>query len=105
MNAQETIMRDRKHGEKIVDHTPANPYTSPLDRFIETNCKICSRFKAVCRLEDSRGLTPMSLCVHLYIHEATASGLGLFKSNLMQTAEISENTLQELEEAESHDDT
>lgn len=101
----ETIMRDRKHGEKIIDHTPRIPYTSPLERFIETNCKLCPRFKAFCRLEDSRGLTPMSLCVHLYIHEATASGIDLFAKGLVKTAEVSEDTLQELEEAEQENQT
>lgn len=93
----ETIMKDRKHGETIIDHTPAIPYTSPLERFIATNCKLCPRFKAVCRLEDSRGLTPMSLCVHLYIHETTASGIEAFSKGLLKTAEVSENTLEEVE--------
>jgi hypothetical protein len=95
MNGQETIMRDRKHNEKIIDHTPAIPYTSPLDRFIETNCKKCPAFQGRCRVEDSRGLTPMSLCVHLYIHETTSQGIEAFAKGLVKTAEISEKTLTE----------
>jgi len=101
MSGQETIMRDRKHNEKIIDHTPATPYTSPLDRFIETNCKQCPRHHAVCRLEDSRGLTPMSLCVHLYIHETTASGIEAFTKGLGKTAEIGEGTLEEISQMET----
>jgi hypothetical protein len=95
-------MKDQRHNETIVDHTPKTPFQSPLTRFIEANCKQCNFFGGRCRAEDSRGLTPMSLCIHLYIHEQTTKLTDVFTNGLIKTAETSEQTL---EEVEPHADT
>lgn len=71
----ETVMQDKKHGTQFIDHTPKTPFLSPLQKYMKTHCDKCD-FKGVkCRLEDSRGLTPMNLCVALYPLETfTAQG-------------------------------
>jgi hypothetical protein len=103
MNAQETIMRDLKNREKIVDHTQDPDYKSPLEIFIQNNCEQCSKFKVVCRLEDSRGLTPMSLCIALACNQPPNVG-EILKQAAAQaaatTGKIAQNTLEELPEVE-----
>lgn len=56
-----TIMKNKD--EIIIDHTPKEPFISPLERWIETYCKQCKDWGGKCRLEDTRGLTPMRLCM------------------------------------------
>lgn len=85
-------MEDRKHGEKIIDHTPKTPFLSPLQKFMKTHCDQCDFKGSKCRLEDSRGLTPMSLCIALYPLEMVMSA---------QSGEVPKELLQHLEEVET----
>ena len=99
----ETVMqvKNRKSPpEQIVDHTPTPFYQSPLQKFMENNCHICTMFKGICRLDDQNGMKRMELCIRLYtaappdvnkILQEALSGLNITQ----KTAELS------LEDAET----
>jgi len=52
--------------ETIIDRTPQEPFISPLQRYIEENCKRCDFWKGKCRLDDQNGISRMALCIALY---------------------------------------
>jgi hypothetical protein len=54
--------------ETIIDKTPKEPYTSPLQKFIAQNCEQCTWYKAKCRLDDQNGIARMNLCIQLYLY-------------------------------------
>lgn len=65
----ETILKvklGKNPPEQIVDHTPATPFTSPLERYIQEYCAICNFYKSLCRPHDQNGLKNMELCIRLY---------------------------------------
>ena len=76
--------------ETIINHTKPN-FTSPLDLFIQNNCTHCHNYNGLCRPNDSRGLTPMSLCISLYTHQIPAD----FGEILKQTKPEAQKTPQE----------
>jgi len=89
-------LKSPKHPpETIINHTKPN-FISPLDLFIQNNCVHCPSWKGKCRLEDSRGLTPMSLCITLYTHQMPPE-LNEMIAKAQQTQKIAEKTLQEAE--------
>jgi hypothetical protein len=75
--------------ETIIDNSAKTPFLSPLQQFIMNNCQHCALHKVNCRLEDSRGLTPMSLCIMLF------TGQPPDFSELLKAGALSEKTLQE----------
>jgi hypothetical protein len=79
--------------ETIINHTKPN-FTSPLDLFIQNNCVHCPNWKGKCRLEDTRGLTPMSLCIALYTSQPPPD-LAEIMQKAAETKEIAEKTLKE----------
>ena len=81
--------------ETILEH---KGYEGELVKYVKWNCEGCEYYKAKCRVEDSRGLTPMSLCIQLYILQQTKPDMGLLK-NMLETGNISEDTLTEIESA------
>jgi hypothetical protein len=78
--------------EKIVDNTAKTPFLSPLQQFIMNNCDHCTFNKVKCRLEDTRGLTPMHYCIMLYTVQPPPELQALLK-----TGTLAEQTLQEAE--------
>lgn len=95
----QSIRTAKNRAEPIIDNTPAEPFKSPLQIYIMNNCEHCDLYKTKCRLEDSRGLTPMSLCISLYTHQVPAEFgeiLGLGKPPRPAA-------LKELQEAEPHE--
>jgi hypothetical protein len=86
--------------ETIIDNTKT-PFISPLDLFIENNCKHCHNYQGLCRPNDSRGLTPMLLCITLFVNqpplEQIEGILSQVKDMKEKTSEIAEKTLQEAE--------
>lgn len=94
MTATMQQLKSPKHSpETIINHTKPN-FTSPLDLFIENNCKHCHNYNGLCRLNDSRGLTPMSLCITLYTHQMPQE-LNDMIAKAQETQKIAEKTLQE----------
>lgn len=65
----QAIRTPQNKAEPIINHTPETPFLSPLQTYIDNNCQHCEWYHTKCRLEDSRGLTPMSLCISLYTHQ------------------------------------
>lgn len=53
--------------EFIVEHQTDPNFISPLEKYVALYCNNCKKFNGKCRLEDSRGLTPMSLCIMLFV--------------------------------------
>jgi len=89
-------LKSPKHPpETIINHTKPN-YISPLDLFIQTNCKHCQHYQSLCRPNDSRGLTPMSLCIALYTSQPPPDLAEIFQK-AQETQKIAEKTLQEAE--------
>jgi hypothetical protein len=92
-----TMTTQKVKGEPIIDNTKTG-YTSPLQLFINTNCAHCAKFGGLCRPEDSRGLTPMSLCITLYCNQPPDVGEILKQATEQAsktTQEIAEQTLEE----------
>lgn len=68
----QVVRTSKNKAEPIIDHTPKTPFFSPLQIYILNNCEHCTFHLGKCRLEDSRGLTPMNLCINLYTHQMPA---------------------------------
>jgi hypothetical protein len=98
----QAIRTAKNKAEPIIDHTPAEPFKSPLQIYVMNNCEHCDHFKGICRLEDSRGLTPMSLCIALYTHQVPVDFGEILK--LSQPQPPKPAALKELQEAETRDD-
>jgi len=81
--------------ELIIDKTKI-PFISPLDLFIENNCKHCHHYQGLCRPNDSRGLTPMSLCIALYTSINPLNMREMFQK-AKETQAIAEKTLEDVE--------
>lgn len=79
--------------EPIINHTKLG-FISPLDLFIQNNCLGCPNWKGKCRLEDTRGLTPMSLCITLHTHQMPTE-LNEMIAKAQETEKIAEKTLKE----------
>jgi coproporphyrinogen III oxidase-like Fe-S oxidoreductase len=93
---------------KIIDNTKRD-FQSPLDRYIENNCQHCNHWHERCRLEDTRGVTPMNLCISIYAAEPShfepediQRMLAEVRKQSEKTQEISEATLETLPDAKDH---
>jgi hypothetical protein len=89
-----TATMQKVKGETITDHTKIG-FISPLDLYIENNCKHCHNYQGLCRPNDSRGLTPMLLCITLSVSQPP--NLEEMFQKAAQTQKIAEKTLQEAE--------
>lgn len=96
METSQVVRTAKNKAEPIIDHTPETPFFSPLQIYILNNCEHCTSFQGKCRLEDSRGLTPMNLCINLYTHQVPADFGEILKQ--AQRTEV----FKEIQEAE-HD--
>jgi hypothetical protein len=91
-----TVTMQKVKGETIINNTAKTPFISPLDLFIENNCKHCQHYQSLCRPNDSRGLTPMTLCITLYTNQPPLEQIqGLLRNMEEKTSKIAEKTLQE----------
>lgn len=100
METIQAIRTAKNKAEPIIDNTPATPFFSPLQLYILNNCEHCTLYHGKCRLEDSRGLTPMGLCIALYTHQMPADFGEILKQAQKPPKEITE-----IQEAEPHDDS
>ena len=97
MSATEQVVRTPKNkAEPIIDRTPETPFFSPLQIYILNNCEHCELYHGKCRLEDSRGLTPMGLCITLYTHQMPAD----FGEIIKRAQSPQKEVLQEIRDAE-----
>jgi len=94
----QAIRTPQNKAEPIIDNTPAEPLKSPLQIYILNNCEHCDFYKSRCRLEDSRGLTPMSLCIALYTHQVPVDFGEILKMGQPQPPKPA--ALKEIQEAE-----
>jgi hypothetical protein len=95
MQTTQQVKSPKNPPETIIDHTKT-PFISPLDLFIQNNCKHCHNYNGLCRLNDSRALTPMILCITLYTNQPP-SDLAEYLQKAAETQTIAEKTLQEAE--------
>jgi len=94
MTATMQQLKSPKHPpETIINHTKPN-FTSPLNLFIQNNCTHCHNYNGLCRPNDSRGLTPMSLCIALYTSQPPPDLAEIFQK-AQETQKIAEKTLKE----------
>jgi hypothetical protein len=90
------VKSSKNPSETIIDNTAKEPFISPLQRYVANNCQHCEFWKVKCRLEDSRGLTPMTLCIMLYTNQPPLEQMrGLLRNMEEKTSKIAEKTLQE----------
>jgi hypothetical protein len=99
----QAIRTPQNKAEPIIDKTPETPTLSPLQIYILNNCEHCDLYKKDCRLEDSRGLTPMSLCIALYTHQVPADFGEILMQAEIQAKSKATAALKEITEAEPHD--
>jgi arsenate reductase-like glutaredoxin family protein len=88
-------------GETIVDHTPKDPFLSPLQQFIKLNCKQCEYWKSKCRLDDQNGMKRMELCIRLYCNQppspdALSDMMAQIRKGSKKIQSVAESTLKDL---------
>lgn len=86
-------------GEPIVDNTREPPFVSPLQKYIAENCKQCAFYTGKCRLDDQNGISRMSLCITLYVHQTPD-----FLKNMIQSGIVPPTIIRDDRIIEERDD-